>query len=213
MKKYLMEFIGTFFLVFAIGAAVMQPTLAGFGPFVFGGVLMAMIYAGGHICKAHYNPVVTLAFFLQKGIEKYLITGYLISQLLASLLASFAALYAFHNPSLTDISTPLALEIGPAFLAEFLGTFALVFVIMNVAAARATRGNPYFGLAIASTVLGMAYAVGPLSGAAFNPAVTLALILFGLGDWLMLAIHLPAQLIAATLATYIFLYMEGGKQG
>jgi len=162
MKKYLMEFIGTFFLVFAIGAAVMQPSLAGFGPFVFGSVLMAMIYAGGHICKAHYNPAVTLAFFLQKGIEKPLIAGYLAGQLLASVLASMAALFMFRTPSLTVISTPLSLEAGPAFLAEFLGTFALVFVILNVAAARGTRGNPYFGLAIATTVLGMAYAAVPL---------------------------------------------------
>ncbi len=63
MKKYVVEFIGTFFLVLTIGMVVIEPGAGALAPLAIGSALAVMVYAGGHISGGHYNPAVTLAVF------------------------------------------------------------------------------------------------------------------------------------------------------
>ncbi|MEM6821826.1 MAG: aquaporin [Verrucomicrobiota bacterium] len=208
MQKYIMEFIGTFFLVFAIGNVAISPGAGSMAPLAIGATLMAMIFAGGHISMAHYNPAVTLAFVLRGKCKQADVPGYLVGQVLGAVLASFVVLYLKGNPDLNTMS----LEAGPTLLVEFLGTFALVFVILNVATTQANQGNSFYGLAIAVTVIGLAYSVGSISGGAFNPAVALALIVMGVVGSADIWLYLLAHVIAAFCATYTFFYLVPDKK-
>lgn len=167
MSRYLTEAIGTFFLVLSIGmTAVLGSTAA---PLAIGATLMVMVYMGGHVSGAHYNPAVTLAVWLRGAMEKSDVGPYLAAQLFGAWLAAQAV---YLTTGGTFAPAPGAtFTTGPVLLAEFLVTFALVLVILNVATSEATKGNSYYGLAIGFTVMAGAYAVGPVSGGAFNPAV------------------------------------------
>ena len=86
------------------------------------------------------------------------------------------------------------LDLVPALLAEFLFTFALVYVVLNVATAKGTEGNSFYGLAIGFTVVAGAYAVGSVSGGAFNPAVAVGGSIMNIFAWGNIWIYLVAQL-------------------
>ena len=168
MKKYLVEFIGTFFLVLAVGMNVIGNSANNFlPPLAIGATLMVMIFAGGHISGGHYNPAVTLAVWLRGRCATADLPGYWISQILGALAASGVTLFLKGNPTVT----PADLNTVPALAAEFIGTFALCYVVLNVATAKGTAGNSFYGLAIGFTVVAMAFALGGVSGGAFNPAV------------------------------------------
>src|SRR4051794_23411299 len=171
MAKYIVEFIGTFFLVFTIGMTVLgadpSTPAAGLAPLAIGSVLMVMIYAGGHISGGHYNPAVTLAVWIRGRCATADVIPYWIAQFAGAVLAAFVVTYLrgdFGTPG-PDPSVP------KAFLVEFLFTFALAYVVLNVATSKATAGNSNYGLAIGFTVMVGAFSVGSISGAAFNPAV------------------------------------------
>ena len=191
MNRYVTEAIGTFFLVFAIGMATVLGTEA--APLAIGATLMVMVYMGGHVSGAHYNPAVTLAVYLRGALDAADILPYMVAQLVGAGLASAAVLSITGG---TFAPAPGAeYTLGPVLLSEFLVTFALVLVILNVATADATQGNSYYGLAIGFTVAAGAWAVGSVSGGAFNPAVGVGPALVGTlaGDgsmadvWLYLA--------------------------
>src|ERR1041384_387383 len=167
MKKYLVEFIGTFFLVFTVGMAVRSgSTLA---PLAIGAVLMTMIFAGGHVSGAHFNPAVTLAVFVRGRCEFKNLVPYWIAQLIAGIAAAFVAVFLVGKSG-----TPMEIKSVPAaFVAEFLFTFALAYVVVNSATAKNTANNSFYGLAIGLTVMAGAFAVGAISGGAFNPAVAI----------------------------------------
>ena len=95
-------------------------------------------------------------------------------------------------------------EAGPALLAEFLFTFALVYVVLNTATAEGTSGNSFYGLAIGMTVMTGAFAVGDISGGAFNPAVALGICVLGISSWVNIWIYLLADFAAAIVAAIIF---------
>jgi len=200
MKKLLVEFIGAFFLVFVIGMTVLEPGAGPFAPIAIGLALAVMVYAGGHISGGHYNPAVTLAIWLRKKMSANEAIGYMAVQIVGALAAAGLALYLKGSPYVA----PIKMDIIPALIAEFLGTFALVYVVLNVATAKANAGNSYFGLAIGLTVTVMAYAVGNLSGGAFNPAVAVGLGTLGLAGWDQAWIHLVGQFAAAVVAVRIF---------
>lgn len=208
MRRYVVEFIGTFFLILTIFMLVLggneETTIL--NPIGIGAMLIGVIYAGGHISKAHYNPAVTLAFFLSGTFPKNRIIGYLTAQLLAALLAPMVAGLMLEQVVLPE---PEALITVPALIAEFLGTFALVFVILNVAIAKGTEGNNFYGMAIGLTVIGGIYAFGDVSGAAFNPAVALSICLNGLKMMSDIWIYLVANILGAIVATYTFLFVTG----
>lgn len=200
-RKYLVEFIGTFFFVFTIGMTVIMPGGAqAMAPVAIGSVLMVMIYAGGHISGGHYNPAVTLAVFLRGRCPAADVLPYMIAQIVAAVAAGSLTLAL--KPE--AVLTPMTPALLPALLAEFLFTFALCYVVLNVATAPATAGNSYFGLAIGFTVLCGAYAVGNLSGGAFNPAVATGLGVMKLVDWSSIWIHLTGEVAGAVAAALAF---------
>lgn len=199
--KYIYEFIGTFFLVFTVGMTVLEPhSAAQFAPLAIGSILAVMVYAGGHISGGHYNPAVSLAVFIRGKLSAKDLLFYWVSQLIAGALAAYTTLF-FKGAS---AATPLLLEQNHALLAEFLFTFALCYVVLNVATAKENSSNSFFGFAIGFTVLAGAYAVGTVSGGAFNPAVQLGAILLNLGVWSNFWIFLVGNLGGAILAALIF---------
>jgi aquaporin Z len=198
--KLAIEAIGTFFLVLTIGLVVIEPGAGAMAPLAIGSVLMVMIYAGGHISGGHYNPAVTLGVMLRGKATASEMVGYWAAQVAGALVATLVVAL------LKDGATPVALvpDTVPALVAEFVFTFALVFVVLNVATAKGTAGNSYFGLAIGFTVLVGAYAVGGISGGAFNPAVSAGLVVMGLLDVGSVWVHLVAQLAAGAAAGLLF---------
>jgi aquaporin Z len=203
MKKYLVEFIGTFFLVLTIGMTVIEPGVGGFAPLAIGSALMIMVYAGGHVSGGHYNPAVTLAVWLRGRCPGSDVPGYIVSQVLGSVAASFLALYLKDNPPMA----PAEIKILPALIAEFVGTFALAYVVLNVATAKRTAGNSNYGLAIGFTVMTMAFAFGRISGGAFNPAVAVGITVMGLAKianlWIFLAGNFAAGAVAALAFKFV----------
>ena len=167
MKNYLTEFIGTFFLVLTIGLTVVGGT--DFAPLAIGAALMAMVYMGGHVSGAHYNPAVTLAVFMRGKLDARSVAPYIVSQLVGAFVAAMIVHVITGSPFAP--APAASATAGAALLVEFLFTFALALVVLNVATADATSGNSFYGLAIGFTVMVGAFAGGPISGGAFNPAV------------------------------------------
>jgi aquaporin Z len=200
MRKYLSEFIGTFFLLLTIGCTGIAAGPGVIAPLAIGSVLMVMIYAGGHVSGAHYNPAVTLGVFLRGRCPAGDVGPYIAAQLAGAVAAAAIVLFFKANEPVG----PLEVRVAPAFAAEFLFTFALVYVILNVATARATSGNSYFGLAIGFTVLAGAFAVGDVSGAAFNPAVAIGASILGLLPWPNIWLYLVADLLGGVAAAFVF---------
>lgn len=208
MPKYVTEFIGTFFLVFTVAAAAIGGWApVGFAPLAIGSVLMVMIFAGGHISGGHYNPAVSMAVFVRGKMSAVEMVIYWVVQILAGIVAALLA------SSLLGISAaaPLAVDMTKVITAEFLFTFALTFVVLNVATAKGTEGNSFYGLAIGFTVLAGAYAVGSISGGVFNPAVGTGITLLGFLDWTNLAIFVVTQLVAGVVAGLIFRVLHPGE--
>lgn len=199
MAKLIVEMIGAFFLVLTIGLTVTVSNAGAMAPVAIGAVLMVMVYAGGHISGAHYNPAVSVGVWLRGKLATRDLSGYIFFQLLG------AAAAAFVVKQLGDsAATPAAVSKTPAFLAEALFTFALVWVVLNVATAKSTANNSFYGLAIGFTVTAGAYAVGPISGGAFNPAVVLGLTILNLADAGVVWIHLLGELVGAAAAAFLF---------
>src|SRR4051812_25473009 len=204
MRKYLTEFIGTFFLVFTIGMTVIDPGAGSLAPIAIGSALMIMIYAGGHVSGGHYNPAVTLAVWLRGKCSKSDVPAYMAAQVAGAVVAGLIALYLKGNPQLT----PGEIKVHPALLAEFIGTFALAYVVLNVATAKGTAGNSNYGLAIGFTVATMAFALGGISGGAFNPAVAIGLTLMHLASAGNLWIYMVGTFAGGALAAVTFLWLN-----
>jgi aquaporin Z len=200
MNKYIAEFIGTFFLVLTIGCTGIGASAGVIAPLAIGAALMVMVFAGGHISGAHYNPAVTLGVLIRGKLKAADAVPYIVAQLLAAAVA--AATVKFLRAGI-DV-TPIAPKIGPALLAEFLFTFALVYVVLNSATAEGTSGNSFYGLAIGMTVMTGAFAVGDISGGAFNPAVAVGISILGISSWGNIWIYLVANFGAAVVAAIVF---------
>ena len=205
-RKLIVEAIGTFFLVLTVGMVVLEPGAGALAPLAIGSVLMVLVYAGGHISGAHYNPAVTLAVMLRGKATSVELAGYWAAQLLGAVLA--ALVVGVFKDGAAPALAPI--DQGMVALAEFLFTFALAFVVLNVATTRGTEGNSYYGLAIGFTVLAGAYAVGPVSGAAFNPAVALGVTVLGLVDATNLWVYIAANLLGGAAAGALFRALDLG---
>ena len=206
VTKYLrVEFIGTFFLVATIGFTVLKPGDAGnLAPLAIGSALMVMIFAGGHISGAHYNPAVTLAVFLRGKCPAADVGPYVVAQVLGAAAAAAVVLFVKGNPSV-EAANP---DIPRALVAEFLFTFALCYVVLNVATAKGTSGNSFYGLAIGFTVLIGAYSVGSVSGGAFNPAVAVGITILGLSQLVNLWIFFVANFAGGAAAALVFRFIN-----
>jgi aquaporin Z len=206
--KCAVEAIGTFFLVFTVGAAVAsRSTLA---PLAIGASLMVMIYAGGHLSGGHYNPAVTLAALVRRRIGLRDAVAYWIVQIGAGVLAALVVRGVI-DPAERATTATMTLDgrtmLG-AFVGELLFTFALCYVVLNVATSKDHPKNSFYGLAIGFTVVAGAVAVGTISGAAFNPAVTIGAAVMNMFAWPTLWIYLIAQVIAGTAAGATFLALN-----
>src|SRR4051812_4476431 len=201
MNKYISEFIGTFFLVLTIGCTGIGAGAGVIAPLAIGAALMVMIFAGGHISGGHYNPAGTLRGFVRgkgKAAERI---PYMIAQVIGAVVAALLVKSILRAGAPV---TAIAPNMVPALLAEFLFTFALVYVVLNAATAEGTEGNSFYGLAIGMTVMTGAFAVGDISGGAFNPAVAVGISVLGISSWANLWIYLVANFGAAVVAALVF---------
>lgn len=203
MKKYIVELIGTFFLVLTIGMTVIAGGDGTIPPLAIGSILMVMIYAGGHISGGHYNPAVTLGVWIRGRCDTKDVIPYMLFQVAGALLASLLVKYL--TPGIQVHTRDLA--ITPELLVEFLFTFALVFVVLNSATSKDNAGNSFYGLAIGFTVLVGAFAVGGIASAAFNPAVAIGVSNMGLVPWSRLWIYLLANFSGGAVAAFTFKFL------
>ena len=204
-QKLTTEFIGTFFLSLTVCTAAVYGSAGNYAPFGIASTLMVMIYAGGHISGAHYNPAVTVSIYLRGACEKDEVLPYIISQVIGAISAALIV----ENLLFPDALSPEIVELGSdAVVAELLFTFALVYVILNVATTESTSGNGYYGAAIALVVFAGAITVGEISLGSFNPAVTSSLIVSGKLSLTDSWMHFAPQFIGAILATYVYKYTE-----
>lgn len=211
LAKLLTEFVGTFIFFSVIALA---GTIGALAPLAIGSVLMVMVYMGGHISGAHYNPAVSFGVFLRGKISAADMVLYWIAQLVAAALAfTFGYLVSGHTPGIhpgAHVYTASALAI------EILFTLGLVLVVLNVAATRQTQGNSFYGLAIGFAIVIAAFAGGPISGGAFNPAVgfgaTLGQALFASGSWGDLWLYIVGPLVGAAIGAGIHYVQVSGLE-
>jgi aquaporin Z len=208
VRKLLTEFIGTFFLVLTIGLTVTAGSQ--FAPLAIGTALMVMVYMGGHVSGAHYNPAMSAALVIAGALPATEYVGYAVSQILGATAAAF----------LVNVITGQTFAPAPgatatttaALLVEVLFTFALALVVLNVAVSKKTQGNSYYGLAIGMTVMVGAFVGGGISGGAFNPAVgigpTIINATMGGGSWSALWLYLVGPLVGGALAALVFKQQE-----
>jgi aquaporin Z len=196
MQRYIAEFLGTFFLVLVIA-------LTG-NPIAIGAILVAMVYMGGYMSGAHYNPAVTLAVLMRRKIEPSYAARYILVQLLGGFAA---ALVAFAVTGLSFTPAPTA-DFLVSLMVEILFTFALASVVLHVAATDDTEGNQYYGLAIGLTVMAAAFAGGPISGGVYNPAVAVGPLLLDIGNigsnLGKLALYIIGPLMGGALAATVY---------
>ncbi len=203
MRKFIVEFIGTFFLVFTVGACVVNSAPGVIPPLAIGFVLMVMIFAGGHISGGHFNPAVTIAVALRGRLSGWEVPSYMLAQLAGAVFASGAVTYLKGEVAPEAAAGPNYV-MGQLVLCEFLFTFALAYVVLNVATAKVNAGNSFYGLAIGSTVMVGAFAVGPISGGYFNPAVATGGLYLGLLSVGHYFAYIATQLSAGALAAFVF---------
>jgi aquaporin Z len=205
-RKLAVEFIGTFFLVFTVGMAV--ATAGNLAPLAIGIVLMVMVFAGGHVSGGHYNPAVSTAVLLRGKLTQQEFVGYLAAQVLAALVAAAVVSILGYTPA----SAATVAGAGKMLIVEFLFTFALAYVVLNVATATDTDGNSFYGLAIGFTVAAGALTVGSVSGGAFNPAVAIGATVMGLFSWSHIWIYLVANFAGGAAAAYAFRLIAPGDE-
>jgi aquaporin Z len=203
-RKLAVEFIGTFFLVFTVCTVINvktgSPLIA---PLAIGSILMVMIFAGGHISGGHYNPAVSTAVLIRGKLDREEYVPYIVTQFVAGIVAALLARVVVGGAH----AGPLA-GVGKELIVEFLFTFALAWVVLNVATASATAGNSFYGLAIGFTVAAGAFAVGGISGAAFNPAVALGATVLGALKWSHIWVYLLANFAGGAVAGLTFIALN-----
>lgn len=196
LRKGLAELLGTLIFVFSIIGALNAETYA---PLVIGIALMVMVYATGHISGGHLNPAVSFGAYLRGAINAKELLVYIVSQLIGGALGAFLSLDLWEAPE-----GPMKFDLVPAFVAELVFTFALVFVVLNTATSKDHPTNSFYGLAIGTTVFVGAATVGGISGGSFNPAVAFGLSISGQFDWAFFWLYVLAPLVGAAIAALAF---------
>ena len=201
-NKLIAEFIGTFFLYLIIGLCVTPPGAGALTPLAVAIGLAALVYSCGHISKAHFNPATTITYFCA-GTHSAKAFLPFVAVIFAGALAAAVTVPILYPEGLQGVK-PIEINMLRVGVAEFLFTFGLMWVILNVAIAESTKGNGFYGIAIGAIVGAGAYAVGPISFAAFNPAVTVALCINGFLPWSALPLFWGTQIAAAAAAGLLF---------
>jgi aquaporin NIP len=215
IKKYIAEFIGTFFLVFVGTGAIIIDGISNHSishlgvAFAFGLVITVMIYACGHISGAHFNPAVTIAFAISGDFPLNNVIQYLISQLLGAISASLLLRLLFGNIFYLGSTLPIlpngSTAVPVSFVMEFVFTFCLMFVIMGVATDSRAEGS-FAGLAIGFTVFLGALVAGPISGGSFNPARSIGPAIAS-GCYAYLWLYIVSPIIGAACASLCYKHL------
>lgn len=204
MKKYLVEFVGTFLFVTVIGLSVRSGS--SLAPLAIGAALGSLVFAGGYVSGAHYNPAVSLGALVRGKLSFMDWVGYAVSQLAGGLLAGLVVVALVGKP-LMGVAVH---EVGPSLAVEFLFTFALVWVVLSVATSKSNAGNSFYGLAIGAVLAAGVIAGGAISGGAYNPAVGLGVVVMGLEGLSQLWVYWGAQLAAGVVAALVFKAQDSG---
>jgi aquaporin Z len=202
-RKLVVEFIGMFLFVFTVGTATNKLGAGALAPLAIGSVLMVIVFAGGHVSGGHYNPAVSTGVFLRGRLGSNEYGAYMVTQFVAAVLAGLVARVVGGHEAHAAVAGA-----GRMLIAEFLFTFALVWVVLNVATARGTEGNSFYGLAIGFTVVAGAFAVGGISGGVFNPAIAVGGMVTGLLRWSNIWIYLIADFLGGAAAALTFRYVS-----
>ncbi len=205
-RKLAVEFIGMFLFVFTVGMATESANKSGavLAPLAIGSLLMVMVFAGGHVSGGHYNPAVSTAVFIRGKIKSHEFLAYIATQFVAAALAGLLV-----NAVGGKQTAGATASTGKMLVVEFLFTFALAYVVLNVATAKGTEGNSFYGLAIGFIVVVGAISVGWISGAAFNPAIALGATVLGAFKWANIWIYLLADFVGGAAGAGAFLYIQG----
>jgi aquaporin Z len=205
-RKLAVEFIGMFLFVFTVGMATESANKSGavLAPLAIGSLLMVIVFAGGHVSGGHYNPAVSTAVFLRGKIKSHEYGAYVVTQFIAAALAGLLV-----NAVGGKETAGVTASTGKMLVVEFLFTFALAYVVLNVATAKGTEGNSFYGLAIGFVVVVGAISVGWVSGAAFNPAIALGATVLGAFKWANIWIYLLADFLGGAAGAGAFLYIQG----
>ena len=205
-RKLAVEFIGMFMFVFTVGMATESANKSGaiLAPLAIGSILMVLVFAGGHVSGGHYNPAVSTAVFLRGKIQSNEFLAYVATQFVAAALAGLLV-----NAVGGEQAAVAMASTGKMLVVEFLFTFALAYVVLNVATAKGTEGNSFYGLAIGFVVVVGAISVGWISGGAFNPAIALGATVLGAFKWANIWIYLVADFLGGAAAAGAFLFIQG----
>jgi aquaporin Z len=191
-----------FIFMFTVGMVTNKAGAGALAPLAIGSVLMVMVFAGGHVSGGHFNPAVSTAIFVRGRMISYEWVAYMITQIVAAVLAGLVVRAVGGKESATPVANS-----GKMLVAEFVFTFALAWVVLNVATARGTLGNSFYGLAIGFTVVAGAFAVGGISGGVFNPAIAVGGMVSGLFEWSHIWVYWLAEFLGAAAAAIAFLYV------
>jgi glycerol uptake facilitator-like aquaporin len=201
MRKYTIEFFGTFFLLL-ISALSENPIAIGLG-------LAALIYTGAHISGAHYNPAVSLAMFIRGEINRKDLLFYIVFQILGAIFGSLA--YFLITNGFFEIEPNSSTTRNQFLIAEFIFTFLLVITILFVATHPKIKKNNYYGAVIGLVVVASQYSIGDISSSVLNPAISIGPSLFNIADSgsinMSLAFspyYIAITLIASVFSAYIY---------
>lgn len=206
-RKYVVEFIGAFFLVMTICMTInSEPSWL--SAIASGMMLVAITYSGYQISGGHFNPAVSLASYLRGKLDAGDLLPYIVAQFLGGVLASMLAGFLLTSIG-SKASETIELEVAPALIAEILGTILLVYVYLNVTTAKKTKGNEFYGLAIGVTYIASLYTFGAISPGSFNPAIALGLTMADCTSWSSIWVFLFANFVGGALAAFISQYVNG----
>ncbi|MGQ0572731.1 MAG: aquaporin [Pseudonocardia sp.] len=202
MRRYVVEFVGTFLLVVVIGAVVLAESPQ--APLAIGAAVAALVYTGYHISGGQYNPVVTLAAFVRGVLPVREIAPYCAAQLLGGGLGAVVASLLVPDGARPGVALS-GDAIATTVVGELVFTFALIWVVLHTATVASTSGNSYYALAIAAMVVAGILAVG-LYGGVVNPVVAISLAIMGVLSWSTVWVWVLAEIAAAVLAARLFVY-------
>ena len=212
-KSLVVEFIGTFALIF-VGAGVVAIDIGGLAgaAFAHGFVVVAFIYAYGHISGTHINPAVTLGLLVAGEIEFAAAIGYWIAQFLGGTLGALLLNIILPNPG--DLGVTILMEgITPVqgLVVEIVLTFFLVNTIFNTAVNR--KAGNFAGLAIGLALIACIFMGGPLTRASLNPARTLGPAIFSTDpQWGNVWLYFVGPCVGAILAALLYIGVLKDKE-